>query len=136
MLSSEDEGFDLPVGFLRENDETEYAKSLFLDGGNIPTQKADFIPTGTYRGRVWFYWLTPTRVMFDRKMGEPRTVDFLHFARSEVPTQDSDEGPWLRNASLLVIGLAGNKLAGLRDTRALQVFSGMAQGGQRTLLQQ
>ena len=135
--------FYLPKDFIREYEHERY--SLWI-GGVGPGTRVPFVATdrrGAYTdGRVAYYieeveeeGLTRSRVVFDLEFDTDVCVELLYYKRDIVLNSNIENG-WLENGSKYLIGLAGMKLAGVRDITSMQEFMKMQQAGSAALLRQ
>ena len=127
--------FVLPNDFLREL-ETE---ALYLDGGTKQTQKVDFIPDCPLLGSVWQYYIDPTHLHLDRSPDETVSAQLRYYAQDATILSNvfTGENKWLRNVPLLLIGLAGHKVAvSVRDRNAVTIFQNFITQGQSMLERQ
>ena len=146
------ETVNLPDDFVREvAREAVYPRSVgarVLDGR---VQRVAYIPqTGevvtvedgisTRPPVVMAYWVNPSvgnngAMVFDRPVEEDAGMQLLYYSAQAVLNSDVENG-WLKNASLVMIGLAGLKTAGLKNTTARQAFGDIQQAGRSALIRQ
>lgn len=133
--------FDLPEGFIREVEgpamyirghpalKTNYFPLRMAENGRVPTYIFDTIA----------YYFDTERIYFDRIAADDRSIptvaDFIYYKADQILTTDI-ENAWLKYASQLMIGLAGRKLSGVRDTQARNRFEDMRQSGARAIRRQ
>ena len=100
-------------------------------------QKVDELPEDTSYGGPFFasYFINEDEeIELNFSLEEDTEVTYRYYRRDQTIDNDSVENRWLREASRLMIGLAGGKLVGVRDRIAQSEFQAMQTSGASALM--
>ena len=100
-------------------------------------QKVDELPSDTSYGGPFFasYFINEDEeIELNFSFDEDVEVTYRYYRKDQTLDETGDENRWMREASRLMIGIAGGKMAGVRDRIAHSEFQAMQQSGASALM--